>query len=45
MTCLLWKGARTRGGYGLKTIRGKQYYTHRLAWEAIYGPIPGRFAR
>lgn len=31
--CWEWTGARTKAGYGLLTIRYKNYLAHRLAWE------------
>ena len=27
-------------GYGIVTICGKKYYTHRVAYEELVGPIP-----
>lgn len=34
--CILWTGYTTPGGYG---YTGRNY-AHRLAWEAVHGPIP-----
>lgn len=31
--CLEWRGDRDPHGYGRKTIRGKNWFTHRLAWS------------
>lgn len=38
--CIEWTGARTSSGYGHRTIKGRQFQVHRLAWEAANGPIP-----
>lgn len=38
--CVLWSGARTPAGYGVIGVGGKLAYTHRLAYEIEYGPIP-----
>lgn len=38
--CKLWQGAKTRAGYGLKTVHGKNIYVHREAWAKVHGPIP-----
>lgn len=35
--CLLWIGAKTVGGYGVLTFRGKEGYAHRHAWEVHNG--------
>ncbi|KKN49314.1 hypothetical protein LCGC14_0644130 [marine sediment metagenome] len=37
---LLWGGKLHRDGYGQVKVDGKFVYTHRLAWEIAYGPIP-----
>jgi len=37
--CLEWTGC-TAKGYGVIYWNGRQGYTHRLAWESAYGPIP-----
>jgi hypothetical protein len=46
-TCWLWQGAKTPKGYGLISLGShptKDYpingYTHRIAFELAYGPIP-----
>lgn len=39
-TCWLWTGAVTSRGYGCVGIGGKRYLTHRVAYEALVGPIP-----
>lgn len=38
--CWEWQGAVDSGGYGRVSVDGKQYRTHRLAWELFHGPIP-----
>jgi hypothetical protein len=38
--CLIWKGARSKAGYGQKRINGKVEYLHRLAAQERFGPIP-----
>lgn len=42
--CLVWQGVRLRGRHGLVGVKrnGKwrTLYTHRVAWEATYGPVP-----
>lgn len=40
--CWEWPGARTPQGYGKvgTGIGASMVYTHRLAWEEWYGPIP-----
>jgi hypothetical protein len=38
--CWLWTGAVTADGYGHTTIEGKNFRTHRLAWELANEPIP-----
>lgn len=43
--CLLWDGAVTVDGYPVVRIGGRAGRTcrvHRLAWEAVHGPIPDR---
>lgn len=38
--CWIWIGAK-RDGYGRLTWAGKRFQSaHRLAWEAVHGPIP-----
>lgn len=37
--CKLWQGHKD-DRYGRRTISGKQFGAHRLAWEEAYGPIP-----
>lgn len=43
--CWLWQGSHSAGGYGKTAINGQcDIYTHRLAYELSYGPIPpGQF--
>ena len=31
--CIIWMGAKTSDGYGLRSIDGKKLYVHRLALE------------
>jgi hypothetical protein len=38
--CWLWLGALTKDGYGMITIKNKQYYTHILLYEFTKGQIP-----
>lgn len=38
--CWLWIRSRHTHGYGKLRIGGKDYYAHRVAYEARYGPIP-----
>jgi hypothetical protein len=38
--CEVWDRARTKAGYGQKSVDGKVKYTHRLEWERHNGPIP-----
>ena len=39
--CWTWPGAKSAAGYGqVGDQNGKVVYTHRLAYEAWFGPIP-----
>src|SRR5215469_2584099 len=38
--CLLWQGAKDRGGYGLIQIEGRTRPVHRVLWEMLNGRIP-----
>jgi hypothetical protein len=43
--CLLWEGCRLlrngkRGIYGMIRLNGRMVKTHRVAYQAAYGPIP-----
>lgn len=38
--CMMWEGAKTTAGYGQIRFAGRNVYTHRLAYERAYGPIP-----
>ncbi len=38
--CWLWTGALNSRGYGCWGVEGKSQLTHRLAYEALVGPIP-----
>jgi len=33
---------RTNNGYGVLSFRGRQWYAHRLIYEATHGPVPRR---
>jgi HNH endonuclease len=39
-TCWLWIGAKTKQGYGVLRIDGKNILVHRLSFELHVGPIP-----
>lgn len=41
--CMIWTGA-TRSGYGVRNVRGKVLYVHRMVCEAVHGPAQGRLA-
>ncbi|MGW2074234.1 HNH endonuclease signature motif containing protein [Streptomyces sp. NPDC001953] len=38
--CLIWTRASQKPGYGKFGWHGKTVLAHRLAYEAVYGPIP-----
>ncbi|MFB6955450.1 HNH endonuclease signature motif containing protein [Streptomyces sp. NPDC056309] len=38
--CWIWTGAKSGGGYGHLSRRGKFIAAHRYAWEMLVGPIP-----
>ena len=38
--CWVWLGYKRPDGYGTFRFRGKNLYAHRLAYEALVGPIP-----
>ena len=38
--CWLWRAAKTEKGYGVFAIKGKTHKAHRVAYEALVGPIP-----
>lgn len=38
--CVLFDGCRQKNGYGKVTVRGRQLYAHRVAYEQAFGPIP-----
>ena len=40
--CWLWQGRRTRDGYGIVYVDGRQRLVHRVVWEQFHGPIPDR---
>lgn len=35
--CVEWVGAKSKGGYGLRSIAGKLVYVHRLAYAEKHG--------
>lgn len=44
--CLLWTGARIRGGYGRVYWHGRRLVVHRLVYELAHGPLgPGQFVK
>ena len=38
--CWEWTRGKTQAGYGQLRIQKKQFYTHRLFWMMLRGPIP-----
>ena len=38
--CLIWDRSVKSGGYGQTFVDGKNTTPHRVAWMALYGPIP-----
>ncbi len=40
MQCWVWDGCKTGWGYGNIRRDNKNYYVHRISYEAIIGPIP-----
>lgn len=38
--CWLWTGTTMMNGYGEMRLDGTRWYVHRLAYEALVGPIP-----
>lgn len=38
--CWIWRAAKIADGYGVIGFAGKSRYAHRLAYEALVGPIP-----
>ena len=38
--CWIWMGACSRKGYGSIKVDGRTRVVHRLAFEAVHGPIP-----
>lgn len=39
-TCWNWTGAKIPKGYGYLTSKRRNYYSHRISWEWVNGPIP-----
>ena len=40
--CVTWTGSKTAAGYGNVKVGGKNFYAHRLVYEARHGEIPTR---
>lgn len=40
MSCWVWDGYCTPGGYGYTRVEGRPQYVHRASYEALVGPIP-----
>lgn len=38
--CIEWKAAKTKAGYGVRRVYGKNEYVHRLAYRERHGEIP-----
>jgi len=38
--CIEWANAKTKQGYGVQRINGRNVLAHRYAWERVNGPIP-----
>lgn len=38
--CWEWMGTRDHRGYGESRINRKRHAAHRMAWEAVNGPVP-----
>jgi hypothetical protein len=38
--CLIWMWGVSRAGYGRLQYKGMVYYTNRLSYELVVGPIP-----
>lgn len=38
--CWPWTAGKSRAGYGMFRVNGKSEYTHRMAYENYFGPIP-----
>jgi hypothetical protein len=38
--CWSWTGTRHSKGYGSFSLHGRQVLAHRVAWQAVRGPIP-----
>lgn len=38
--CWLWLGMVDRAGYGRRLVDGENVPAHRVAWEAVNGPVP-----
>ena len=38
--CLIWNKSVRTNGYGQTFVDGKNMAAHRVAWMALYGPIP-----
>ena len=42
-TCWLWLGYTSKSGYGRFSIKGNQFYAHRIAYEIFIDKIPTGF--
>lgn len=38
--CWTWLGSQNGTGYGYLSLKGRNVYAHRFAWEWVHGPIP-----
>ena len=38
--CLVYRGYKVKGGYGLIHKQGKNFYVHRVVYEFFFGPVP-----
>lgn len=41
--CWIWKGSKSRNGYGRFSLFAKEFYAHRASYEIHVGPIPSGF--
>lgn len=38
--CVIWEGAKLKGGYGVTTYEGRTQTAHRVAYKRVHGEIP-----
>lgn len=38
--CIIWKGAKLKGGYGIVRLEGRTQTAHRVAYKKEHGDIP-----